>query len=265
MSSDEQNKTNQKLPYIDESLVINTRLNELERQQREDQKEQKENARHQRITNWLLTIFTGLLFVTSVVSNVLLFRQTMSTKLSADAAKSAAETTNLALHVTQRAYITTGTQELDAATGAVNVYLVNSGHIPSGEAEAVTHEATFNPESPRYLVDMSKPAERHWGRARLYQIPVGGPTIGIAVPVPLFNEAQVKSALQVILIAGTIDYNDGFPDDPIQQWKFCIQTADMKSKKNIGDTGMVRWIPCDPKVVIPKMEKAEHYPENEQK
>ena len=75
MSESEERDRKQQPPYLDSALVIDTRLSEIERQQREEKAEQKKHNRSQRTTNWLLTIFTGLLFVTSVTSDVLILRQ----------------------------------------------------------------------------------------------------------------------------------------------------------------------------------------------
>ena len=92
MSNPEEHERKQNLPYLDPSLIINTRLNEIERQQSEDKAEQKKHASSQRTTNWLLTIFTALLFVTSCVSDFILLRQASISRESANAATSAAET-----------------------------------------------------------------------------------------------------------------------------------------------------------------------------
>lgn len=105
MSNAEESKSKEQLPYFDPSLVIDTRLSEIERQQREDKAEQRKHARSQRVTNWLLTVFTGLLFFTSVGSDVLLLRQTSITKESADAAKRVAETSAKELELTQRPWV----------------------------------------------------------------------------------------------------------------------------------------------------------------
>src|SRR5580704_15176634 len=77
MSQGEPRDPGKKPPYaVDESLVINTRLNEIERQQREEKAEERQYKSRQLITNRLVAIFTGLLFFTSVVSDVILIRQT---------------------------------------------------------------------------------------------------------------------------------------------------------------------------------------------
>jgi hypothetical protein len=97
VSNPEDYKREQQPPYLDPSLVIDTRLADIERQNREDKTEAKKHNRSQRATNWLLTLFTGLLFVTSFASNIFLWQQTALTKKSADAAKSAAKTASDAL------------------------------------------------------------------------------------------------------------------------------------------------------------------------
>lgn len=71
-------------PSVDESLIINTRITQLE-------KEEKEYKRRQLRTNNLMALFTGLLFLTSVVSDIILIRQTAASKQSADAATKAAQ------------------------------------------------------------------------------------------------------------------------------------------------------------------------------
>lgn len=90
MSEQEQRDRQHNPPYFDDSLLINSRLNEVERQQREDKAEQRKHERSQRKTNWLISIFTGLLFVASLASDLLMLRYVVLTKQSADAAKDGA-------------------------------------------------------------------------------------------------------------------------------------------------------------------------------
>lgn len=73
-------------PPIDESLVINTRLNQIE-------KEERKYKRRQVRTNNLMVLFTGLLFVTSVASDSILVWQTSVTRRSADAAERSSKLT----------------------------------------------------------------------------------------------------------------------------------------------------------------------------
>jgi len=87
----EQQQPEQRPPYIDEGLVINTRLNEIERRQLEEKAEEKEYKRRQLRFNRLTLIFTALLFLTSAVSDWLLLRQSIVSRDSADAAKKSAD------------------------------------------------------------------------------------------------------------------------------------------------------------------------------
>lgn len=91
MSSQEQRDPTKRLPPIDESLVINTRFNEIERRQREQEAEEREYKRRQLRFNLLLVVFTALLFLTSAVSDWLLLRQAIASRESADAATAAAK------------------------------------------------------------------------------------------------------------------------------------------------------------------------------
>src|SRR5438874_8471211 len=105
MSDQKEQYPDKKPPYFDESLIINTRLSEIERQQNEDKKEQQKYNRSQLRFNKLLTTFTGLLFVTSAISDVLMWRYVNITKQSADAATSAADTASHQLELTERPWV----------------------------------------------------------------------------------------------------------------------------------------------------------------
>src|SRR5947209_7357941 len=101
MSDQKEQYPDKKPPYFDESLVINTRLSEIERQQNEDKKEQRKYNRSQLRFNKLLTIFTGLLFATSVIPDVLIWRYVNITKESADTAAVAAKTADDSFKLTR--------------------------------------------------------------------------------------------------------------------------------------------------------------------
>jgi hypothetical protein len=91
VSDREEHERKQQPPYLDPSLLINTRLSEVERQQSEDRAEEKKHKSDQLAINKSLAIFTGLLFITSVVSDCILLYQTNITKESVNAAKAAAD------------------------------------------------------------------------------------------------------------------------------------------------------------------------------
>jgi hypothetical protein len=88
----EEHRRDKQPPYLDPGRVIDTRLREVERQQAEEKEYQRGyNLRQLRFNKWLV-IFTGFLFVTSVASDLLLWRYVVLTKQSADAATSASGT-----------------------------------------------------------------------------------------------------------------------------------------------------------------------------
>ena len=78
-------------PPPTDSVLIDARLREVERQEKEDKKQQQEYNRKQLRFNSRLVWFTGLLVVTSAVSDLLMLRQASIAKLSADAANTAAQ------------------------------------------------------------------------------------------------------------------------------------------------------------------------------
>lgn len=105
MNGDEQRHAKPNPPYIDESLVINSRLSKIERKQSEESAERRKHERSQRLSNWTMAIFTALLFltITSTVSDAILMRQTTIGIDSANAAKRAADTASKTLDQTIKA------------------------------------------------------------------------------------------------------------------------------------------------------------------
>lgn len=178
-------------------------------------------------------------------------------KVAAGASKESVEQTRTTLHVSERAYLTVSGPTLDFDKGVVALSVSNSGRIPSGDAEIVVHEATINPANSAAEPDLNAAVERHWRRNRFESVAPGTP-FGIVVPIPSFSKAKVEAATQTIILAGQVSYNDGFPDDPLQQWPFCTQSVrHFVLKQTI-------WVPCDGRVVLPQMQRLDGYPNNEQ-
>lgn len=167
--------------------------------------------------------------------------------------------TKAALHVAERAYITTDTPTLDPATKFINFFVTNSGRIPSGPVETVVHEATVNSSIPNVPPNAAQATEYHWKRHRVASLPPGKDLIGFAVPVRAFDSTKFtdQGAYQSLVVAGQVTYSDGFPDDSQQQWLFCFQSVYHLTLKRIF------LVPCDPERVIPQMEKRDGFPQNE--
>lgn len=185
--------------------------------------------------------------------------QARTTTNAAIAAKSAADTSKEALHISERAYITTGAPTLNMDTRVVAIPVVNTGHIPSGGVKMVVHEATIdvNPEDDsRQIV----PTEQHWQHYNQSSIPtIGGISYAINTPVPGLITDKMNDGHQQIIIAGSISYNDGFPDRPEQAWLFCVAGLYFQKMKRID------WTPCDAQMYIKQLTVGDHYPQNEYK
>jgi len=114
VSNSEERDRQRQPPYADPSLIIDTRLREVERQQAEEKRQQQEYNRKQLRFNGLLVLFTALLVVTSIMSNVLMLRYVNLTKESADAATSAANTSREALEQAKLDSATQGVRNREA-------------------------------------------------------------------------------------------------------------------------------------------------------
>jgi hypothetical protein len=136
--------------------------------------------------------------------------------------------------------------------------LVDTGHIPSGTAVTIVHEATFNVADPAERFSFDNSAEKTWEHTVWSSI-VPGSHQSLGVPVPLLEEAKVNSGLQSIIVAGTITYNDGFAGTQDQVWRFCF--------RNVFQTTMKKsyLIECNTDDFLPGLEKADRYPNNEHK
>jgi hypothetical protein len=176
---------------------------------------------------------------------------------AANAAKSAADTATAALHISERAYVSVISDKIDLDKKVVTLDLSNGGRIPSGRVEAVIHEMTVDKLAP---FDVSGNAIEHvWKRYYLPYFPANSIPFHIDLPLPAASKVKLEGGLQVVVVAGTITYTDGFPDDPPGQWPVCLSTVWHLIEKRIF------LVPCDPEVEIPKMEALDGYPNNEQK
>ena len=182
-------------------------------------------------------------------------RQSSAQIKSADAAALAAKTADETLHVAERAYVVVEDPKLDFTLKSIELPLVNSGHIPSGAATSIVHEATYYTPSPE-RVPFENAAEKSWQHTEWSSI-LPGNHQSIGVPVPLLDDTLTNNGHQVTIVAGTVSYNDGFPRTPTRVWKFCFRTIyQVTMKKSFI-------IICDPEKTIPKLEKADGYPNNE--
>lgn len=183
--------------------------------------------------------------------------QTAASMQAANAAKGAADIAKQALRISERAYITTATPELNQTSDIVSLSLPNSGHIPSGKAIILIHEGTAGIADSAASVGKVVPLqERHWQESSINSIPPGTP-FESNVLVPHLDSAKMNSGHQSIFIAGVITYNDGFTEDGSQKWQFCWGSIFVAKAKQI------LWAPCDPSAYIAILSKADGYPSKE--
>ena len=182
--------------------------------------------------------------------------QAVATNKAADAARSAAQTAKETLHVSERAYVVIEDTSFGFSTKSVILPLVNSGHIPSGEMISVVHEATYNVASPADQINYNIPNQIDWQHQRWDSILQGNHQT-LIIPIPPLEEDRVNAGTQMVVVAGSLTYNDGFVGSSQQKWKFCF--------RNWYQTVMKRAYlsPCNPEQILPYLEKADGYPNNE--
>lgn len=175
-------------------------------------------------------------------------------KVAAGAATSAAQTAKDALHISERAYVVT--EEPQLGDKSFTVPLVNTGHKPSGKATTITHMGFYNFGNAEQMMPREHPTDSSWHSQKWDSILPGNHN-SIGVPIPQMDQSKLNIGLQVVIVAGSISYNDGFEGTPQQIWRYCYQTVyQTVMKKSVIIT-------CDPNVMIPALEKADGYPQNE--
>ena len=169
------------------------------------------------------------------------------------------EQTKIALHVTQRAYVTTEPPQLDISLKVAKMTLNNDGHIPSGPISTTVHEATLNIPTDQ-TPDIQKHAiEQGWKRYDLSPLASKG-QVSIDWRLPAFDESLSTgdSATQTILLSGEITCYDGFWDDGVQSWLFCYQTIYEVARHTI------QWAPCNAGTILRQMIRLDGYPTSPQ-
>jgi hypothetical protein len=160
---------------------------------------------------------------------------------------------NATLSRANRAYIITGTTQLDEFDGTLTLPLRNSGRIPSGQIVVVIHTATVNAVRPHQFPDIDAAIGYAWQRKSFNSL-VPGEGQEIVVQLQKFSPRQIVRALQEIVIGGQIVYNDGFPEDQLDRRSFCLRTVYDENAAQILRSD------CNANVVLPQMEALDGYP-----
>jgi hypothetical protein len=161
------------------------------------------------------------------------------------AALSASNIAKDALHISERAYIFTGMPRIDEVSDVLDVPLINSGHIPSGEATLISHELMADIPAPTNQgTVLGKILDARAQTGKLKTIAVGGGT-SFHIGIPMVKRDKISTGNQKIVATLTISYNDGFTETPRREWQFCTQSYyDTTTKLSAWDAcDADHWIP----------------------
>lgn len=183
--------------------------------------------------------------------------------VQAKAAKSTAQTADETLTLSERAYLILGSPTDEFHYSRIFVPIINTGHIPSGHAEAVVHEVTFSIDNPKSgFYPAAAAIEAHWQRSEYQSIPavsVGG-LFNIEIHLPKVTQSDIQAGRQGIVAVIVLSYNDGFPRMPVQSWTFCDESTFDTDRK------LLTMRPCDsPTSVLPVLMHLDHYPDERYK
>lgn len=180
--------------------------------------------------------------------------QAAAAQEAADAAKKTAETAKETLH-SERADLRIEHPDFDFSTKSMRLPLFNTGHISSGELIATIHEATYETTGPFDTIDMAKPTQKDWQHMHWDSVATGNFDSAV-VPIPPLDENKFNTGKQLVLVAGSLSYSDGL-ENRLRVWHFCFRNSyHLVFQKVILDT-------CNAEKIIPILEKADGYPNNE--
>jgi hypothetical protein len=183
--------------------------------------------------------------------------QAVAAKEAATAAKSAAVTAVDTLHISQRAYITTGNPNWDIHGNLIQIPIINSGHIPSGKVETIVHTIMAEATKPEEVTN-EKPVNWTWNRKQSQSIVPGQP-LPMLVSFRGMDEKKVREGYQTFLIVGYVLWTDGFPKSAQERWAVCW----ISSRNTLSNTPEM--YPCNSDEWLPKAEALDGYPKNEGK
>src|SRR5208283_300057 len=97
-------------------------------------------------------------------------------------------------------------------------------------------------------INTTHPIGFHWVKFNTFSVPpVGAPSYEVQISIRNFNQEKFNSGEQGALVSGTITYDNGFPNEPTEEWNFCYI-----SRHNIVLKQIV-WEPCDWTQFLPQM------------
>ncbi len=182
------------------------------------------------------------------------------TKAQVEASGTAKKT----LEVSERAYLSVGGPVISGKPIRLDMPIFNTGHIPAKDVSFLVFEETdaIAPPSITSTAPSTTFLEGHWSQWDLKEVvpPASSGTAiySITVTSNPGDADEVAKGNQIIIVAGSVSYNYGFPKTPSDINWFCFHSFyDAGTKAN-------RFIPCDAEAIISLMKKVIQYPNNYQ-
>jgi hypothetical protein len=211
--------SDRKYSPADEALIIRIedRISELETEQKAEKQETKQQAKRQLRYNFSLMIFTGLLFITSVVANLMTYWQARIAGRSADAATSAALTAEAALRDAQRSFLVENRPYVTVEMARLlyrpeagrrleaSVVTRNFGKTPAVAAMPdISIEGRTSP-LPTVVTRLGSKSRLNLGANQGATIPVPG-----SAPLRADSIARLEKGEVTVYVYGFVDYMDVF-------------------------------------------------------
>lgn len=172
-----------------------------------------------------------------------------SSQKSANAAKSAAETSKQYMHISERAYLAIKDARIDWKEKMITLTFQNVGHIPTGKLTITIGEALLASPATGLPPNIETDAiEHHWGRKKRDSVPPDVPLLLGGTSFTRFDSQLIGNGNQILIMAGVLSYPDGFPEDGDQKTPFCFQTVIQAASKEVGVN------PCNPDQTLPYLE-----------
>jgi hypothetical protein len=144
---------------------------------------------------------------------------------------------------------------VDPQLDKVEIPFVNTGHQPAKDVEVTYYTETFATKPGAILGRV----DGHWTRLpKVDEFPVStagltGADMHIGSPA---TAEELRDGSRAIIVAGTIEYNEGFPDTGTQTTWFCAHSLWTAPTKTFG------FIPCDARDKIAMIKRDIQYPNN---
>lgn len=150
--------------------------------------------------------------------------QASASQQSSEAAKSAADTANQTLHLSERAYLTVAQAAISLDTGIIELQVTNSGHLPSQDTRVAYTELTqiCEERTPGCPSGKYKLVQPYAKSDRLPPVSAAAPG-KVLVRINSFDKSLFTLDEQFFTVSGDVLYEDGFENSGTHISPYCFQ------------------------------------------